>query len=321
MTFLPRDYRLHELSYGEFEDLCGKICIAWLGEGFTPFAAGPDGGRDGKFNGTANSFPSMSEPLVGHAVLQAKHTVIDGRSCSDDEFARLLRSEHPKILRLIEEGICDHYIVFTNRKLTGGADEKLIAELNALGLTSAFIVGTERLKTALDTMRDLREALPNRSDTQPFRFEEGEMVAVVDAFHRYTSDEPQSAFDSATDFEKIPVGTKNKLNGLSVDYYEQAIRADSMPHFRKLEEFLRNPRNVAVADRYYDAADELKQKILVERTRFETFDHVLLFIIERVQQSDPALRGRRRLVSILTHYMYVNCDIGKKTVGRFDAAS
>jgi hypothetical protein len=170
-------------------------------------------------------------------------------------------------------------------------------------------------------MRDLRNALPNRSDTQPFRFEEGEMAAVVEAFHRYTADNPQSAFDSATDFEKIPIRKKNKLNGLSVDYYEQAIRADSMPHFRNLEEFLRNPRNVAVADCYYDAADELKQKILVQRSRFETFDHVLLYIIERVQKSNPALRGRRRLVSILTHYMYVNCDIGKKTVEGIDAES
>ena len=320
MTFLPRDYRLHELSYGEFEDLCGKICIAWLGEAFSTFAEGRDGGRDGKFHGTANSFPSTSKPLVGHAVLQAKHTAIDGRSCSDEEFTRLLKKEHHKIGRLIGEGICDHYIVFTNRKLTGGADERLIAELKALGLTSAYIVGTERLKAALDAMRDLREALPNRSDTLPFRFEEGEMAAVVNAFHRYTADEPQSAFDSATDFAKIPVKKKNKLNGLSEDYYEQAIRADSMPHFRQLEAFLRNPRNVALADRYYDAADELKQKILVERTHFKTFDHVLLFVIERVQKSDPALRGRRRLVSILTHYMYMNCDIGKKTVVGVDAA-
>lgn len=252
--------------------------------------------------------------------MQAKHTEIADRSCSDDEFARLLRKEQPKITRLIGEGICDHYIVFTNRKLSGGADEKLIAELKALGLSSAHIIGTQRLKTALDSMRNLRDSLPNRSDTLPFHFEEDDMAAVVDAFHRYAAEEPQSAFDSATDFAKIPVRTKNKLNGLSVEYYEQVIRANSMPHFKKLEAFLRNPRNRAFADRYYDAADELKQKILVERSRFETFDHVLLFIIGCVQQADPGLRGRRRLVSILTHYMYMNCDIGKKKVGGDDAA-
>ncbi|WP_187326958.1 ABC-three component system protein [Martelella lutilitoris] len=317
---MPRSYRLHELSYSEFEELCGRICISWLGEGFTTFAPGRDGGRDGKFFGTANTFPSESEPLVGHVVAQAKHTSVDGRSCSDKEFERLLKDEHSKISKLIEEGLCDHYVVFTNRRLTGGTEKKFIAELERLGLTSAHIVGTERLKMALDTMRDLRESLPNRSDTLPFHFDDGEMAAVVKAFNNYVSDDPQSAFDSATDFEKIPIKKKNTLNGLSEDYYTQVIRVDSMPHFERLEAFLRNPRNQSFAERYYDSADELKQKIIVERARFDTFDHVLLFIIERVQKSNPALRGRRKLVSILTHYMYVNCDIGKKSEAEVDAA-
>jgi hypothetical protein len=100
-----------------------RICTRWLGRGVTPFAKGPDGGRDGKFQGTANCFPSENKPISGHCVLQAKHVAAPDKSYSDPDFARLLKKEHPKIKRLIKKGLCDHYIAFTNRKLTGGRRE------------------------------------------------------------------------------------------------------------------------------------------------------------------------------------------------------
>lgn len=126
---MKRDYRLYELHDDEFERLVVRICVRWLGEGVTPFASGKDGGRDGKFHGTAICFPSTSAPLTGHVVLQAKHVNASDRSCSDRDFGVLLKGEYAKIKRLIAEGLCDHYIVFTNRKYTAGADEKLIKDL------------------------------------------------------------------------------------------------------------------------------------------------------------------------------------------------
>jgi hypothetical protein len=144
------DYRLYELNDLEFERLVVRICVRWLGPGVTPFAPGKDGGRDGKFVGRAACFPSDSEPLDGHCVLQAKHVAAPDRSCSDRDFDRLLKDEHPKITRLIASKICDHYIVFTNRKLTGGCDEKIIPALLALGLKTAHVIGTERFHLALD---------------------------------------------------------------------------------------------------------------------------------------------------------------------------
>lgn len=179
---MRRDYRLYELNDDEFEGLVVQICVRWLGTGVTPFAPGRDGGRDGKFHGKANCFPSAAEPLVGHCVLQAKHFNEPDGSCSNPEFERLLKKEHPKIVALVKAQICDHYIVFTNRKLTGGADKKLIKELMALGLKSAYIIGTERLHLALNDYAELRDGLPNRYDTAPFRFNPDDLVEVVGAF-------------------------------------------------------------------------------------------------------------------------------------------
>ncbi|MGR9249472.1 hypothetical protein [Rhizobium leguminosarum] len=155
------DYRLHELDNGEFETLVVRICARWFGAAVTPFAAGKDGGRDGKFHGTALCYPSSAAPFTGHFVFQAKHVAAADRSCLDRDFELLLKKEHDKIKRLIGLGICDHYVVFTNRKYTAGADEKLIRQLLALGLTSATIVGLERLSLALDEHPDIRDQLSN----------------------------------------------------------------------------------------------------------------------------------------------------------------
>jgi len=310
---MRRDYRLYELSESEFEELVVKICVKWLGEGVTPFAPGRDGGRDGKFNGKAECFPSTTQPLEGHVVLQAKHVAVFDKSCSDKDFERLLKKEHAKIKRLAKKGLCDHYIVFTNRRYTGGADEKLIAGLMALGVKSAHIIGIERLNTALDDMQQLREWLPNRKDTIPFRFEPDDLVEVIGAVHDYADDSVMSAFNSARDFEKLKLREeKNKINGLSDDYYNQIMVNYSFPHFARIDHFLRNPRNTEIAALYHDSADELKQKILAAGPHFETFDNVFAFLIEEIQKKRVALKGKRRMISVMLHYMYANCDIGSK---------
>lgn len=310
---MARDYRLYELNDEEFERLVVKICAYWLGAGVTPFAAGKDGGRDGKFAGKANEFPSTASPLEGHCVLQAKHVSAPNKSCSDRDFERLLKKEHAKIKALIKDGICDHYIVFTNRKLTGGADQKLVKELKALGLKSAHIVAVEMIDLAVEKYADIRDWMPNQGDVMPFRFAPDDLVEVIGAVGDFAKNGTQDEFHSATDFDSIKIKTeKNTLNGLSKEYYEQLIVNGSMPHFQQVELFLKNPRNRDLADIYHDAADELKAKILVARAQFETFDAVFAFLYEAIQKQREKLKGKRRMVSIMLHYMYFNCDIGSK---------
>lgn len=312
---MRRDHALYELSDDEFESLVVKICIYWLGEGVTPFAAGRDGGRDGKFHGKANCFPSEGSPLEGHVVLQAKHASAPDKSCSDPDFGRLLKKEFPQIKRLIKDGLCDHYILFTNRKYTGGADEKLIKSLTDLGLKSAHIIGVERLHTIIETRNDIRASLPNLLDQAPFHFDPNDLEEVIGALHEYVAgDDEENAFHSASDFEKLKITEKNAINGVSHDYYLQIIRDRSMPHFDNIGHFLKNPRNRSLADLYHDAADELKEKILITRAHFTTFDDVFGFLCQAIQGKSAALKGRRRLVSILLHYMYCNCDIGSKEI-------
>ena len=67
-----RKFPLHYLDDKEFENLATLICRKVLGEAVIPFAQGTDGGRDGRFHGKANCFPSESEPWNGKIVIEAK---------------------------------------------------------------------------------------------------------------------------------------------------------------------------------------------------------------------------------------------------------
>jgi len=121
---VQKDFFLHHLSPTDFEKLVSVICVEWLGEGTTSFADGRDGGRDARFHGTAQLYPSTTEPWSGHVVIQAKHTATPDASCSDSDFQGFFgngkKSECPKIQNLIADEILDQYLVFTNRKLTAG---------------------------------------------------------------------------------------------------------------------------------------------------------------------------------------------------------
>lgn len=320
---MRKDYRLYELNDEEFERFIIRICSKWLGDGVIPFAPGRDGGRDGKFFGTAQSFPSTTAPATGHFVIQAKHVSLPNKSCSDGDFERLLADEYPKLERLSAAGICDHYIVFTNRRLTGGAEEKLVAEMLKHGPATAHLIGVERLNMELEKDAELRKLLPNLQDAIPFRFNQDELIEVIGAVHDYVTSTDGSMFDSAYDFNTVHIrNVKNPANGLSDEFYRNIIVADSMPYFRAVEDFLKNPRNEELANLYHDAADELKQKIFLRRSEFRSFDEVFGFVYEEVQSQRSALRGKRKMISIVLHYMYCNCDIGLReaSIGASESA-
>jgi hypothetical protein len=229
---MRKDYRLYELNADEFENLVVRICVEWLGAGVAPFAPGRDGGRDGKFHGTASRFPSAALPLTGHCVLQAKHVNEPNKSCSDRDFERLLKKEHPKVTKLVKQGVCDHYLLFTNRKLTGGADQKLIEALLKLGLKSAHIMGNERLHLALDEFPNIRGNLPNANDSAPFRFEPDDLVEVIGALHAFAGSGMNSGFNSARDFTGIKIAdTNDRLYNVRYDIRQISSALDHRDKF------------------------------------------------------------------------------------------
>ena len=118
-------YPLYNLNCEEFEALAALICNSILGTGTIVFSPGKDGGRDAKFTGKANNFPSKTATWDGKFIIQAKHTTNPISSCTDNEFKTILQNELPKIKELKTQNKIDYYIVFTNRKLSGLQDPKI----------------------------------------------------------------------------------------------------------------------------------------------------------------------------------------------------
>ncbi|MCX6879733.1 MAG: hypothetical protein NTW21_38905 [Verrucomicrobia bacterium] len=311
MTRFP----LYDLSDTEFEQLMVLICRELMGIGITSFASGPDGGKDAKFEGTATNFPSPTVPASGKFIVQAKHTASPVASCSDYEFEiTLVDKEIPKIKRQFEEGRLTHYLIITNRRKTGGAEDRIPDRIKAAtGVQHVWLRGLEDIERELLLHPHIAKAASLDKLRSPIMFVPEDLRDVILALHNHRQALP-TAFDSEHDFRDYPgLPAKNAINGLTPSY-DAYIREDSMPHFHAVEQFLKNPRNETLKEQYHAVADELKGQLIVHRERFDTFDDALETVYNLIHERCPEIQSApsRRLLKIIIHYMYVNCEIGQK---------
>jgi len=310
-----RHFPIHDLSEAEFENLVIAICRELLGVGVTGFGSGPDGGRDGFFEGTANHFPSDGAPASGKFVIQAKHAQSPVASCSESGFKKtLLDKEIPKVKRLFEEKKLSHYLLFTNRKKTAGADEHFKQRVrDEAGVTTAWLLGLDFIERELRSHPHItRNAGLDRFHI-PLDFSPEDYRDIIDGLYAHR-EAVEAGFDSAHEFDAPGFHAKNTLNELSVDYSAH-IREDSMPYFDDIARFLKNPRNAELTDKYHVVANELKEQLIVHASQFQSFEHALSAIPRLIQDRASELQAfaKRRLLKIMIHYMYVNCEIGKKS--------
>ncbi|HEY4537494.1 MAG TPA: hypothetical protein VIG45_03440, partial [Erysipelothrix sp.] len=152
-------YHYHDISESDFEKIVVAICKELLGAATYGFAQGPDGGRDAKFNGVANYYPSESSKWNGITIIQAKHTSGINKDFAQPDFyseksnSCLLTQEVEKIIKLIQSDGLNNYMLFSNRKMTGGADLKIksyIMEKTGLDEFNIAILGIDELDYYMD---------------------------------------------------------------------------------------------------------------------------------------------------------------------------
>jgi hypothetical protein len=316
---MPR-YPLHELHDEEFEELVTRICRNVLGVGTTSFVKGKDGGKDAKFRGIANCFPSESAPLNGHVVIQAKHTTDPTKSCSDNDFdsnaTSIVNKEIPVIKKQVDEESVTHYMLFTNRKKTGGAESSIPTRIvSETGLSECWLIGNKDIHDFLLDYPEIANDVGLNRLRSPILFTPSDIRDVVSEFYKEKS-ALISAFKSQYDFQNYPgITKKNTINNLSDRYFEY-IKSDSLPTFAQIEAFLKNPRNVDIAEKYHAVADEFKGQLILHKESFQYFDEALEHLYQLIHERSPELRkaSHRRLVKIFVHYMYCDCDIGEKAI-------
>lgn len=312
-------YAYEDLGDAQFESLIVLLCQRLLGISTQPFAKGPDGGRDAKFVGTAELFPSTSAPWIGTTIIQAKHTNGYNRNFSEPDFyaaesaTNVLGKEIPRIQKLRAKKQLDHYMLFANRRLAGNAESEIrayLAEECSIPEASLYLCGVEQLELWLKQFPDVPKLANLDPIDSPLIVSPDDLAEVVQAFARQKDgisavlDDPPTA--------RVAYETKNALNNMS-DEYAKIQRRKYLKETATIRAFLSAPENLELLRLYESAVDEFQLKITAKRKDYQTFDAVMEYLVDLLFARDPILRqhAHKRLTRAMLFYMYWNCDIGE----------
>lgn len=309
-------YAYEDLGSGQFEALVVAICQFVLGTAVQGFATGPDGGRDAKFVGTAELLPSKVAPWQGTVIVQAKHTNAYNASFSDADFysvdneASVLAAELPRIKGLRLSKDLDHYMLFSNRRLTGNSESKLrkvISEECAIPNGSLFLCGVEQLELWLKRFTDAAKIANVDPVDSPLIVSPDDLSEVVE--HLADRLKNLGADAEAPPTDRVSYEQKNALNNMSAEY-ARAFRQRYLKDTLQIKTFLAAPENEELLALYQSAVDEFQLKVIAKKKDYQTFDAVINYLIDLVFARDAVLRSHKRLTRTMIFYMYWNCDLG-----------
>jgi hypothetical protein len=309
-------YPYENLTDEEFENLVIRIGKEVLGIGCKTFSVGKDGAKDSWFTGTADYFPSKGSPWTGTFNLQAKHTKVLNASCSDNDFSvnqtSVLSKEIARLKEVMKTTPFDNYIIFTNRKLSGGTHPTIVKMLQAgLGIQNVEIIGREDINSYLTDYPHIADQFGLYKFQAPLRFYEKELRDVIIVFSEQSKAISTEAKSYITSFTVIDKEKKNELNNLSKDYFE-FLKNHSLQYFEEIKKFLRDPKNETYMKMYGNTVSDLQAQIILERSRFTDFMHLVEHLVAyTVGNYEGEMKDLRKIVRVFLHFMYFNCDIGK----------
>jgi hypothetical protein len=312
-------YAYEDLSEDQFEKLVVLLCQRLLGISVQGFAKGPDGGRDAKFNGTAELHPSKAAPWVGTVIVQAKHTNGYNRHFGEADFYSatakdtVIGKEVPRITKLRKAKQLDHYMLFANRRLAGNANEIIvqhIAKTCDLPAGSIYLCGLEQLELYLKLFSDVPALADLDPVDSPLIVSPDELAVVVEAIASHEAD--LSAVLDSPPSDRTSYEEKNKLNSMSAEYAKE-LRKRYLKDTAQIRTFLAAPENQEILKAYEATAEEFQLKIVSKRKDFQNFDEVMEYLLDLLFKRDPILNQRKhkRLTRAVLFYMYWNCDIGE----------
>ncbi|AAV97133.1 hypothetical protein KQ247_14950 [Ruegeria pomeroyi] len=308
----------HDMSDDQFEQVAVALGQRLFGPGLIGFAKGKDGGRDAKFRGTAQAYPSTASPWNGGTIIQAKHTTGINASFSDKAFFNpetetgILADELARIKALIASGELDNYLVISNRKLTGITQGKLETYLHketGLKKDQLGFLGTSQLDDLFKLYPDALKSLDFRPLERPLIVRSDELAETIEAFGDALGDLEVPETKDLPE-PRTPLDKKNRLNNMS-DEYAKKLRSLYLPVTRQIDVFLGDPKNDQFLEKYHDATEEFSLKIIEFQGAEDTFDSVFNYLLDMLIDRSSVLRGNKRLTRAMLFYMYWTCDIGK----------
>ena len=222
----------------------------------------------------------------------------------------MVAEEVPRVKKLREAGQLDHYMLFSNRKLAGNADQTItsyLAKATGLPESSIYLCGVEQLESWLKQFPEAAKLANLDLVDSPLIVSPDELAEVVEAFAAHsaliteTIDAPPEA--------RTPYEVKNVLNQMTPEY-AKLLRRRYLKDTAQIRAFLSAPENQHILKAYETAVDEFELKIIAKRTDYQSFDAVINYLVDLLFDRDPVLRQHKRLTRAVVFYMYWNCDIG-----------
>lgn len=299
------DFHFYEKSSDEFEDIIIEVCRIILGIGTIKFSKGPDGGRDGRFEGTANKFPSEKTNWSGRWIIQAKHTEKRESSCNEKEFEGLIDNEISKLKKLLEIETINNYLIFTNKK--GPAKiEKIINRIKTeTGIKNVEIIGEENLVSYIEKHDEI--IIKHNLGSNSLRITSEDIKKLIlDYSKTLNSDKIKKKLRT----KKFNLNDKNIKNKLSNSYYKNMIQGKSEIYFDDIEQFLNKQKNSEFREIYEEIVFEYSSKIIASREKYKKFDDIFNILLDEILKQVPEIN--KKLLYVFLHFMYVHCDIGEE---------
>lgn len=147
-------YNLHQLGWYSFQQLAITVAKEVFGQTVGTFLPSNDGGRDGCFTGTW--VKSKHESVEGTYVFQCKFTnKVNRRLKSSD-----IDDELVKVKKLVDKGVCDFYILFTNNGVSGRTEDSLAKRFADIGVKHFKIYDNEWIVQTIRENNRLRIMVP-----------------------------------------------------------------------------------------------------------------------------------------------------------------
>ena len=297
------------MLWQDFEDMVRSLGMRLLGPGLSAFKPGPDQGRDARFEGKPERWPSLNSGVHGRYALQSKHTTKPAACCSDKDFKSSVRKEIKKVKALVASAELTHYMLFTNRTKSAQEDHAFRKTFSGIrGTETAWLIGGEEISHLLREHPDVW-AKHEEEIREPIRFNQEDLAQIIHDFASFI--ETQRPTERRGTLKYLNLLEKNKLNNLSTEYFGD-LQRHSMPQFEQIRSFLANPRHEEDLDLYRDMADEVRSRIrqLYSTGTITTMEEGFDQLRESFIATAPDLRRKRRWIRIFLDYMYANCDVG-----------
>ena len=221
----------------------------------------------------------------------------------------VLGKELPRIKKLRAAKSLDHYILFSNRRLTGNAESRLrevIVKECGFVEYSVQLCGVEQLELWLKRFPQAADMAEIDPIDSPLNVSPEDLAEIVEHLAKHL----ENAAVQPLPTDRVSYKEKNELNNMSEDYGKE-LRRRYLKETRQIKTFLAAPENSALLKQYESAAEEFQLKVLAKRKDYQSFDEVINYLIELLLARDPILRANKRLTRTMLFYMYWNCDIGE----------